>query len=33
MDDGDYDEEEESFEGVEVVDAGALLDVDDYLEY
>ena len=33
MDDGDYDEEEESVEGVEVVDAGALLDVDDYLEY
>lgn len=29
----DYDEEEESIEGVEFVDAGALLDEDDYLEY
>nr|XP_020444767.1 uncharacterized protein LOC109953631 [Monopterus albus] len=29
----DYDEEEESVEGVEFVDAGALLDKDDYLEY
>ena len=29
----DYDEEEESVESVEVVDAGALLDEDDYLEY
>ncbi|XP_061598239.1 uncharacterized protein LOC133461366 [Cololabis saira] len=29
----DDDEEEESFEGVEFVDTGALLDEDDYLEY
>ncbi|KAL0172202.1 hypothetical protein M9458_032513, partial [Cirrhinus mrigala] len=29
----DCDEEEESIEGVEFVDAGALLDEDDYLEY
>lgn len=29
----DYDEEEESVEGAEFVDAGALLDKDDYLEY
>ncbi|KAL6479152.1 hypothetical protein MHYP_G00125850 [Metynnis hypsauchen] len=29
----DDDDEEESFEGVEFVDAGALLDEDDYLEY
>lgn len=29
----DYDEDEESVEGVEFVDAGALLDEDDYLEY
>ncbi|KAG9266014.1 hypothetical protein AMEX_G20505 [Astyanax mexicanus] len=29
----DYDEEEERFEGVEFVDAGALLDEDDYLEF
>ncbi|XP_067283542.1 uncharacterized protein [Pseudorasbora parva] len=29
----DYNEEEESAEGVEFVDAGALLDEDDYLEY
>ncbi|XP_065127714.2 uncharacterized protein [Paramisgurnus dabryanus] len=29
----DHDEEEESFEGVDFVDAGALLDEDDYLEY
>lgn len=29
----DYDEEEESAEGVEFVDAGDLMDEDDYLEY
>lgn len=29
----DYDEEEESVEGIEFVDAGALLDEDDYLEF
>lgn len=32
-DGGQNDEEEESAEGVEFVDAGALLDEDDYLEY